>query len=50
MRQGLREDFSEEVELTWGFEGWKTVGQIGRVGRAFQEGGTACANPETDGV
>ena len=33
----LREDFSEEAELTWGFEGW--IG-VGHTGRAFQEEGT----------
>lgn len=48
--QVLREDSSEEVELIWGFEGWIRVGQIGRVGKAFQEEGASHPHPETDGV
>lgn len=44
----LREDFSEEAEMTWGFEGWIGVGHTGRhiPGRR----NTACANPRIGGV
>lgn len=47
-RMVLREDFSEEAEMTWGFEGWIGVGHTGRhiPGRR----NTACANPRTGGV
>lgn len=50
MDKVLKERFPEEVELTWGFEGWVSVGQIGRVGRAFQAEGTVSANSEVNNM
>lgn len=45
MNKVMKKDFSEAEELTWGFEGWVRVGQIGRVGRAFQEGRNSVGKP-----